>query len=327
MIAKTAEQIKIRNFRWEDLAAATEARRQTTLVENDEHIVNEDQFRHELEVPGYDALHDAFLAVTPEGEVVGFCDGEVDTENQRAFGYGFVVPQQRRQEIGKRLLEAADTRLVERMTAEVDNLTDAFIQRYANAANEGANALLRASGYEVTRYFYRMLIDLKDAPDPTPLPPGVVLRNVDAERDVFAVFEADQEAFADHWGFAPLAFEEWKHYLVNDGDFDPTLWRIAWDGDQIAGLCISRVIHVPGDLAWVRHLAVRRPWRKHGLGLALLTDMFAILKQRGLASAGLGVDADNTTNAVGLYQRAGMHVAVKYVNYRKPLSPRSDALR
>ncbi len=232
MIAKTAEQIKIRNFRWEDLAAATEARRQTTLVENDEHIVNEDQFRHELEVPGYDALHDAFLAVTPEGEVVGFCDGEVDTENQRAFGYGFVVPQQRRQGIGKRLLEAADTRLVERMTAEVDNLTDAFIQRYANAANEGANALLRASGYEVTRYFYRMLIDLKDAPDPTPLPPGVVLRNVDAERDVFAVFEADQEAFADHWGFAPLAFEEWKHYLVNDGDFDPTL---AWPGERWPG--------------------------------------------------------------------------------------------
>ncbi|MBE0690465.1 MAG: GNAT family N-acetyltransferase, partial [Anaerolineae bacterium] len=123
-----------------------------------------------------------------------------------------------------------------------------------------------------------------------------------------------------HWGFTPAAFADWKHFLVDDGTFDPALWRIAWDGDEIAGLCFSRIVAAPDDMGWVRHLAVCRPWRKRGLGLALLTDMFATLKQRGLSRAGLGVDADNTTNAVGLYQRAGMRVEFKFVNYRKSLS-------
>ncbi|MCA9906761.1 MAG: GNAT family N-acetyltransferase, partial [Anaerolineae bacterium] len=188
-------------------------------------------------------------------------------------------------------------------------------------------ALLSAAGYAIVRYFYRMQIDLQDAAAPTPLPQGIVLRNVDAERDLLAVFQADQEAFADHWGFTPWTFEEWKHQVVTDGNFNPALWRIAWDGDQIAGYCISRVIAVPGDLGWVRHLAVRRPWRKRGLGQALLTDMFAVFKQHGLARAGLGVDADNTTNAVNLYQRAGMHVAFKFANYRKSLSSQSTSFR
>ncbi|MCC6613522.1 MAG: GNAT family N-acetyltransferase [Anaerolineae bacterium] len=319
MISKTAQQIAIRNFRWEDLPAATEARRQTTLHDNDDRLVSQDEFRHELETPDYDPLHDAFVAVAPSGEIAGFCDGEVDMDNRRAYGYGFVVPDQRRQGIGAHLLEASDARLTEQIVATGD-LTGAFIQRNANAVNEGANVLLIASGYQVTRYFYRMFIDLDGAPGPTPLPEGIVLRDVDGERDLETVYRADQEAFADHWGFTPAPYSEWKHYLVDDGHFDPALWRIAWDGDQIAGVCLAHVIAVPDETGWVRHLAVRRPWRKRGLGLALLTDMFAIFKGRGLARAGLGVDAASTTNAVGLYERAGMHVGLKFVSYRKPLA-------
>ena len=120
MIAKTAQQVRIRNFRWEDLPAITEARRQTTLHDRDEQVITEEQFRHELESPVYDALNDAFVAEIPDGEIVGFCDGEVDTDNGRAYGYGFIVPEQRRQGVGKRLLDTTDRRLAERLTEEVN---------------------------------------------------------------------------------------------------------------------------------------------------------------------------------------------------------------
>jgi ribosomal protein S18 acetylase RimI-like enzyme len=121
-----------------------------------------------------------------------------------------------------------------------------------------------------------------------------------------AVHRADEEAFEDHWGSAPISFEAWRQIVV-EPDWDPSLWFVAWDGDQIAGfsLCHAQSQGDP-DLGWVEVLAVRRPWRRRGLALALLLHSFAELRARGRPKVGLGVDADNLTGAVRLYERAGM---------------------
>jgi ribosomal protein S18 acetylase RimI-like enzyme len=66
-------------------------------------------------------------------------------------------------------------------------------------------------------------------------------------------------------------------------------------------------------------LAVRRPWRKRGLGYALLKQSFALFQARGFKTAGLGVDASSLTNAVALYERAGMHVKQQRLVFRKML--------
>lgn len=72
---------------------------------------------------------------------------------------------------------------------------------------------------------------------------------------------------------------------------------------------------------WVGTIGVRRPWRKTGLGLALLRHSFGEFYKRGMATIGLGVDASNPTGATRLYQRAGMHVASEFVTYEKELRP------
>ena len=61
----------------------------------------------------------------------------------------------------------------------------------------------------------------------------------------------------------------------------------------------------PG-LGWVGILGVRSPWRRRGLGDALLRASFAALYERGLRRVGLGVDTENVTGALRLYERAGM---------------------
>jgi ribosomal protein S18 acetylase RimI-like enzyme len=76
----------------------------------------------------------------------------------------------------------------------------------------------------------------------------------------------------------------------------------------------------------VNALGVRRPWRKHGLGLALLTHSFGEFFRRGEQIVGLGVDAENQTGATRLYQRAGMQVASEYVVYLKELRPGRDII-
>ena len=135
------------------------------------------------------------------------------------------------------------------------------------------------------------------------------LRPFDQERDAQAVYEAHQEAFADHWGFERDSYEEWAHFMLNYARFDPSLWLIAYDGDQMAGICLNRRYEDDDpQMAWVGMLGVRRHWRRRGLGLALLKHSFALFQQRGFVRAGLGVDASSLTNAVALYERAGMHI-------------------
>jgi ribosomal protein S18 acetylase RimI-like enzyme len=94
------------------------------------------------------------------------------------------------------------------------------------------------------------------------------------------------------------------------------LWLIAWEGDQIAGFSQNRYLN---KIGWVGTLGVRRPWRKKGMGLALLTHSFAEFYKRGIKTVGLGVDAANPTGATRLYEKAGMSVANSYVVYEKEL--------
>lgn len=72
--------------------------------------------------------------------------------------------------------------------------------------------------------------------------------------------------------------------------------------------------------SWINVLGVRRPWRRRGVARALLLHAFAEFRGRGKRGAGLGVDGLNTTGAVRLYEQAGMHVARRYDQYKKPLS-------
>jgi mycothiol synthase len=115
-----------------------------------------------------------------------------------------------------------------------------------------------------------------------------------------------------------VTFDEWQRSRFGDPEFDPSLWKIAWDGDQVAGVSLNR--HRMG-IGWIRTLGVRRPWRKRGLGEALLLYSFAEFYRRGRSTIGLGVDAQNPTGATRLYQKVGMTPASEFVTFEKELRP------
>jgi GNAT superfamily N-acetyltransferase len=157
-----------------------------------------------------------------------------------------------------------------------------------------------------------------DAPPAKPTwPQGIQVRTAQGQQDMRLLLEAYREAFRDHWGYIETPFEEnfqrWSNLVLSRENFDPELWFVAWDKDQIAGisLCFPRMFNIP-DLGWVGTLGVRRPWRRQGLGLALLQHSFDQLYQRGMHLIGLGVDAQNLTGALNLYYKAGMHPNPKY---------------
>jgi len=161
-----------------------------------------------------------------------------------------------------------------------------------------------------------MEIEINAVPPAPQWPEGISVRTFFRGQDERTVFETDEEAFRDHWGHLPMQFDLWEHWTVKREDFDPTLWFLAFDGTQPSGICLCQN---EKDSGWVDTLAVRRPWRRKGLGMALLLHAFGEFYRRDVHKVGLNVDSQNLIGATRLYERAGMHVARQYNTYEKEL--------
>jgi mycothiol synthase len=194
----------------------------------------------------------------------------------------------------------------------------AVCRAWGGSEDEVFRREMEQRGFRLIRRFFRMEVDLGERPDEPTWPDGVVVR-IFRPGEERAVYDASSDAFADHWDFVPIAFAEWEQFTVRSSTFDPTLWFIADDEGEIAGFSLCRAERRPG-VGHVGILGVRPRWRRRGLGLALLLHSFHELRARGRAKADLGVDAENTTGAVRLYERAGMYVARQNDAYEKELA-------
>jgi mycothiol synthase len=171
------------------------------------------------------------------------------------------------------------------------------------------------AGMRRLRGSYRMEIDLgDDVAEPRAIG-GIEIRPLDAGQEEVA-YDVHQETFEDSWDHVREPYDEWRHYLVDTETFDPSLWFVAWDGDDPAGIALCRA---RGDLGWVGVLGVRRAWRRRGVGRALLLHALQQFRSRGLPRGGLGVDAESLTGAHELYASAGMRVMRELGHYEKPV--------
>jgi mycothiol synthase len=189
---------------------------------------------------------------------------------------------------------------------------------FSLAGDSRAHRLFEQFGMRELRRYYRMMIELDEEPrPPAALADGLRIDTFRTE-DAQAFHDALIEAFEDEWGFIAMPFEKWRELrLVKDPDFDPSLWFVVRDGDEIAA--VMRNEPDRSGAGFVGALGVRKPWRKRGIALALLQHAFVEFYRRGKRRVALGVDADNPTGATRLYERAGMHVAYEAVAYGKDL--------
>jgi mycothiol synthase len=190
---------------------------------------------------------------------------------------------------------------------------------YVASVDDTMRGVVEAAGYRLIRSSYHMEIELDDLSEPV-WPDGLEVTTFDSEQDEVVVHATVQESFRDHWEHIDRPLEEWRAFMIESPGFDPSFWFIAREGGEVAGVSLCRV-HWSGDPehGYVGTLGVRRPWRKRGLGLALLQHSFAEMRRRGMTRASLGVDAENLTGAVGLYERAGMSVERRFDGYLKNL--------
>ena len=241
---------------------------------------------------------------TGDGSLAGY--GAVMKDGPVYAAFNFVHPEHTGQGIGSLLLDWSEG-LARKHGVGVLRVTTL-------ALDTAAHRLLEARGYRYLRSSYRMVIDLDGPPAAPEWPAGFALATLQAGEER-VLHTALEEAFADHWDYHPETYEEWS----TGWDLEPSLCFLVRDEDEIAAAEICQRERFGMGVVGV--LGTRPAWRRRGLGRALLLHAFGELFARGQRRIGLGVDAENTTGAVRLYERAGMRVAWQSDTYEKQLAP------
>ena len=274
--------------------------------------------------PNMDPSRDVFLA-EEDGRVVGVVaaswairDGRVALNTD-----GAVHPSHRRRGIGTALLRRAQEHLAN-ATAAVEPERERRFDAWVGEVQGGAVALLERNGYAIDRYGFEMARSGLDALDGSaaPLVPDGIEIRAGSLPELRQTLVAEDEAFRDHPGHRDWTDADTEGVLANPC-FDPTLWRVAWAGDEVAGAVENWVYPDENEAlglrrGWLERVSVRRPWRKRGLARALIEASFAALGERGLTHAMLGVDAKNPSGALRLYESMGFERVRTGLLYARP---------
>lgn len=271
----------------------------------------------------FDALRDALLVEVDDRIVATGRTEWVDTRDGRYREYrvhGTVDPALRGRGVGSWLLAELERRQ-RALAAEHAQDRETVLMTFA-AVGRQEEAMLRFNGYEPARWFMDMVRPTLDDVEVPPLPHGLELRPVTPDQHE-TIWRANREAFRDHWGGSDESIEQLRR-ILDDPDVDTDLWLIAWDGDEVAGGVWNEIRPAENEAfgirrGWLDSVFTRRQWRRRGLAAALIARSLLLLRDRGMASAILGVDADNPTGALGLYEAAGFSVHDRFVALRKPL--------
>jgi mycothiol synthase len=274
-----------------------------TIAEAGVPFATVESVRDELTSPGRDDALSETIVVGADATAIGYTQVRVASEHEVHL-LVFTDPRVWGRGLSAWLIRRDEARVAERWPGGVPLRLSCF------GGNDAAIRLFERLGFERARTFWVMEISLAEAPPVPALADGIEIRTFERGRDERSVHAALAEAFEDHWGSAFSPFERWLHEEI-DGEgarFEPTLWSVAVDGDEVVGAatCVASSMQ-DEDAAEIGLLGVRRGWRRRGIALALLLSTFGELHRRGIPRAHLGVDSASPTGATRLYERAGMH--------------------
>jgi mycothiol synthase len=312
MSSSPPDRSALRPPRDDDFDAMLELMNAHQLAAYGEADVTADELRTWLTTPSVDPQRDIRL-FERNGRLLGYADADpVGVDPRRWWSDVKIAPDADAAEIFPELL------------AWLEERTDEGLLRVWTGADDAR--MLRVyvdSGFRETRHSYRMEIALGGELREPAWPDGLTLRSFEpaAER---RLYDVQVEVWQDTSDPLEESFEEWQHWMTKRASFDPSLWFLVFERDELAGFSLCRQDDTDSNAGYVGVLGVRRRWRQQGLGEALLVHSFRAFNQRGYTRATLGVDASSPTGATRLYERAGMTVYRDTVLLDRAVRPTRD---
>ncbi len=267
------QDFQIRAAMMEDLGAVVQLLTASDLADSGEPQWSEESLRSLWQAEDVHVETDTWIVIAPNEELAGYAALRRSGPGRiRSFLY--VLPAYRGGGIEPYLLKQIETWLLHQ-GAEVFAGTQVKIVIQMRGRNQEGRKALEEAGYSLARSFSIMEIIL-DRPFPNPhWAEGITIRPFIPEQDEHAVYTVDEEIANDERDHRPMTFEEWKSwYYLDQEQFDPTLWFLAYAGSELVGVALNRSARDKGEIL---HLGVRRSWRHKGLGMALLLHTFATL--------------------------------------------------
>lgn len=257
-------------------------------------------------------------------EVIGFSRVWWDLESNGEYGYtliGLILPSWRRKGIGTSMLRYNEERLRE-IAADHPSESPKFLQSWATEKEVALIKLMEKENYQPIRYFYEMIRPISTQIPETGMPDGLVVRQV-KEEEYRKVFAANDEGFRDHWGHVPLTENRIQRFM-DSPRFNPEIWKVAWDGDEVAGMVLNFVDEKENEefnrkRGYTEEIVVRRPYRKRGLAKSLIALSITMFRDMGMEETAMGVDADNLSGALKLYEYMGYQARKRTIVFRKPM--------
>jgi mycothiol synthase len=323
-IASSLPGVAFRNLTMPgDLAAMNDIANASRAAEGDEWTTSYEQFRAYYEhLSNCDPATDVMVAER-DGRMVGYgrASWREDLHGLRLYEPTALAHPDEGRDLLDAITEAMEARC--REIAGTHPLGPKLFESESVDHAEVRLSVLRARGYEPVRYFFVMVRPNLDALPNAPLPDGLEIRDVEPDQ-LRTIFDAEVEAMRDEWGSSVPTNADYQQFLADPVQGDYSLWRVAWDGHQVAGMIRNYINEEENERyrrkrGWVENISVRRPWRRRGLARALIGASIQRLRERGMAEGALGVDTENPSGALTLYESCGFSTVQREATYRKPL--------
>ncbi len=270
---------------------------------------------------------DMLMVENPAGELIAYArvEWQRDSEDQQVFGFPFNIhPDYRSVELAHYLLQWVEKRSKE-VALETNLGIKAILRAFVRDLDmeQHRKESLELEGFQTVRFMNRMRRDLAEPIDVPPMPEGLEIRPV-PETHYRATVLAMDEAFRDHWGHSPFTDEMYEQW-IKQPNLDPSLWKVAWAGDEIAAGVLNFIDKEANtqfniQRGWTDPIFTRRPWRKRGLAHALIMRSLQMFKEMGMTEAMLGVDTQNPSGAYRLYESCGFKSVMHSAVYEKDLA-------
>jgi GNAT superfamily N-acetyltransferase len=175
--------------------------------------------------------------------------------------------------------------------------------------------------FKIVRYYNSLRAPVAETVPNPELPQGVIVRAVDLEnmQDLRHWHYVQQTSFSENFGFTPKDFDTWLSKIKDDEFIPRDGVFLLYVDEEPSGFIWTDDMDAFDKRGYIAYLGVLKEHRGKGFGQALLATALSHFSRRGYIKAELGVDTQNSSNALRVYEKMGFTKVSTWVLHERPV--------